>query len=213
MNTEYNGNKSWKEILKGAGFIKQFLIPVIILLLLVYFYSRFLIFIEAREGFRFTDPLLSFFSPFDLTWIIFILLYSSLVWGIFFLIKTPAKLIEALRVYTIMIAFRILAMYLLPLEPPVTMIPLQDPFIEFFGTGQLLTKDLFFSGHTATMFILFLTAKAKRERILFLIVTIVIAALVVIQHVHYTIDVIAAFFFTYCSYSIVKKLEFYSRKV
>lgn len=212
MNTEYNGNKSWKEMLKSAGFIKQLLVSIILLLLLVYFYSRFLIFIEAREGFRFTDPLLSFFSPVDLTWIIFLLLYSSLVWGIFFLIKTPAKLIEALRVYTIMIAFRILAMYLLPLEPPATMIPLQDPFIEFFGTGQLLTKDLFFSGHTATMFILFLTAKAKRERILFLIVTIVIAALVVIQHVHYTIDVIAAFFFTYCSYSIVKKLEFYLRK-
>ncbi len=41
------------------------------------------------------------------------------------------------------------------------MIILNDPLVEFFGTGQTLTKDLFFSGHTATLLILFLVSEKK----------------------------------------------------
>ena len=94
-------------------------------------------------------------------------------------------------------------MYLLPLEPPVKMIILNDPFVEFFGTGQTLTKDLFFSGHTATLFILFLVSEKKIIKTVFLISTIAVAISVLLQHVHYTIDVFAAVFFTYACYKLL----------
>ena len=106
-----------------------------------------------------------------------------------------------------MVAVRILAMYLLPLQPPEKMIILNDPFVEFFGTGQTLTKDLFFSGHTATLLILFLISEKKIIKTIFLISTIVVAIAVLLQHVHYTIDVFAAVFFTYTCYVVLEKLK------
>jgi hypothetical protein len=95
------------------------------------------------------------------------------------------------------------AMYLVALEPPSTMIPLTDPFAEYFTTGSVMTKDLFFSGHTATLFFLFLITEKKLLRFLFLCASIAIAVLVILQHVHYTIDVLAAPFFTYAAYKSI----------
>jgi membrane-associated phospholipid phosphatase len=106
-----------------------------------------------------------------------------------------------------MVAVRIVAMYLLPLEPPTTMIILNDPLVESFGTGQTLTKDLFFSGHTATLFILFLVSERKNIKALFLISTVAVAISVILQHVHYTIDVFAALFFTYACYKVIVKVK------
>jgi len=98
-------------------------------------------------------------------------------------------------------------MYLLPLEPPANMIILNDPLVEFFGTGQALTKDLFFSGHTATLFILFLVSEKKIIKTVFLISTIAVAIAVLLQHVHYSIDVLAAVFFTYACYNFLSYIR------
>ncbi|MFC2136330.1 phosphatase PAP2-related protein, partial [Bacteroidota bacterium] len=69
-----------------------------------------------------------------------------------------------------------------------------------FGTGEIYIKDLFFSGHTSTMFLLFLTAGSKNLRMVFLLLTILVAFCVIIQHVHYSIDVIAAPIGAYIGY-------------
>jgi membrane-associated phospholipid phosphatase len=99
------------------------------------------------------------------------------------------------------------AMYVLPLDPPVNMIILNDPLVEFFGTGQTLTKDLFFSGHTATLLILYLVSEKKIYKIIFLVITILVAIAVLLQHVHYTIDVFAALFFSYACYKLMLKIK------
>ncbi|RPI61892.1 MAG: hypothetical protein EHM44_07830, partial [Ignavibacteriales bacterium] len=109
--------------------------------------------------------------------------------------------------YTLMVAVRILAMYLLPLQPPEKMIILNDPLVEFFGTGQTLTKDLFFSGHTATLLILFLVSEKKIIKTVFLISTVTVAIAVLLQHVHYSIDVLAAVFFTYSCYRFLQTIK------
>jgi membrane-associated phospholipid phosphatase len=115
----------------------------------------------------------------------------------------------AVQLYSLMVAVRIVAMFLLPLNPPTKMIILNDPFVEFFGTGQTLTKDLFFSGHTATLFILFLVSENKIIKTIFLISTIAVAISVIMQHVHYSIDVFAAVFFAYACYKLVEKIKTY----
>jgi membrane-associated phospholipid phosphatase len=79
--------------------------------------------------------------------------------------------------------------------------------VEFFGTGQTLTKDLFFSGHTATLFILFLVSEKKIIKTVFLISTIAVAIAVLLQQVHYSIDVFAAVFFTYACYKLLVKVR------
>ncbi len=98
-----------------------------------------------------------------------------------------------------MVLFRIAAMWATPLEAPPGTIPLLDPLVRLFGPGKLLTKDLFFSGHTSTLFLLALTVPGRGWKALFLVCTAAVGISVLVQHVHYTVDVLAAPFFAYAS--------------
>jgi membrane-associated phospholipid phosphatase len=194
---------NWKEFLKEKRNRFELVITLFLLAVVLTSLANFLNYVEARKGVLLPDPLLNLFNPIDLTWLTFALIYVSLIVAIATLSKNPKRLLFAVQLYTLMVAVRILAMYLLPLQPPEKMIILNDPLVEFFGTGQTLTKDLFFSGHTATLLILFLVSEKKIIKTIFLISTIVVAIAVLLQHVHYTIDVLAAVFFTYACYSFL----------
>ena len=64
-----------------------------------------------------------------------------------------------------------------------------------------LTKDLFFSGHTATTFLLVLyTWNMGRLRWIALAGHVFVVAVVFLAHLHYTIDVIGAWAITTCVY-------------
>ncbi len=104
-----------------------------------------------------------------------------------------------------MVALRIAAMWATPLEAPPGMIPLEDPVVRLFGPGRLLTKDLFFSGHTSTLFLLALTVPGRGWKALFVAATAAVAVGVLVQHVHYAIDVLAAPFFAYASVRLVSR--------
>lgn len=178
----------------------QLLFTIIVLASVLFALTNFLIFVEERQGVTLQDPLLNLFEARDVTWLTFIVIYAGVAFALVLLVRNPQALLLALRTYAIMVIFRMIAMYLLPLDPPSGMIPLVDPFVEYFGTGKTLSKDLFFSGHTATLFILYLTSERKAFRLIFLLLTIAVAACVIIQHVHYSIDVFAAPFFAYAAY-------------
>lgn len=198
---------NWKIFLSDKKNKIELIVSLILLAIVLTGLANFVNYIELRTGVILSDPILNLFNPIDLTWIIFGLIYISLIVAIITLIKNPQRLIFALQLYTLMALVRIAAMFLLPLEPPEKIILLRDPFVEFFGSGQTLTKDLFFSGHTATLFILFLVSEKKIIRTIFLISTIVVALCVLLQHVHYTIDVLAALFFTYACYKILSNFR------
>ncbi len=193
----------WNEFIKSKNLRIEFFITLILLAATLFLLTHFLDYVELRQGIVLPDPVLSLFNPINLTWLTFGLIYSSLILALFLLAKDPDRLMFAIQVYIIFVYVRIAAMYLVPFNPPSHMIQLNDPFVQFFGTGKLLTKDLFFSGHTATLFILFLVTKNKYFKYYFLIATIIVGFAVLLQHVHYSIDVFAAPFFTYICYRIV----------
>ncbi len=193
----------WKEAFAERNFGRKFIISIVFLAAVLFSLTHFLQFVEFREGVQLKDPLLNLFTPLDLTWLTFILIYGALVLAIIYLVEHPYYLLAAIQTYTIMVVFRICAMYLMPLEAPASLIPLVDPFVEFFGGGTTLKNDLFFSGHTATLFILYLTAKNKTIKIIFLWATIFVAIAVILQHVHYTIDVFIAPFVSFVSYKLM----------
>lgn len=198
---------SWKKFLTEKRNKTELIITVLLLAFTLTFLTNFLNFIETRKGVVLSDPILNLYEPINLTWLTFALIYISLIVAIISLLNKPDRLLFALQLYVLMVVVRIAAMYLLPLDPPEKMIMLKDPFVEFFGTGQTLTKDLFFSGHTATLFILFLVSEKKITKTIFLVNTILVAIAVLLQHVHYTIDVFAALFFTYACYRILLKFK------
>ncbi|HVO72451.1 MAG TPA: phosphatase PAP2-related protein, partial [Ignavibacteriaceae bacterium] len=153
------------------------------------------------------DPLLSIFLPVDLTWPIFVLIYGCLILALISFVRNPFLFIYAIQSYSLLIFFRITAMFTAPLNPPSGMIALKDPLVEFFGTGLLLTKDLFFSGHTALLFLFFLVEKSKVLKIIFLASSVIVGICLLLQHVHYSLDVFAAPFFAYAAFRIVLKFK------
>jgi len=93
-----------------------------------------------------------------------------------------------------------------PLNPPDNLLELIDPISNTFYGSKFVTKDLFYSGHTATQFLMFLCLKNKLDKLATLISTFLIGALVLVQHIHYTIDVLAAPLLTYLVFILVKKI-------
>jgi len=85
--------------------------------------------------------------------------------------------------------------------------PVLDPLVQVFGTGEVLTRDLFFSGHTATLALLALLAPGRTSRRFFVVCTLLVAVCVLWQHVHYTVDVLVAPFFAFASRELVFALH------
>ncbi len=169
--------------------------------------ATFLQWVEKRAGVVVPDPVLALFPASDLTWFIFGLIYGALITALAFLVREPDRLLLACQSYSLMVVFRIIAMFLLPLDPPAVTIPLRDPFVQLFGSGSVLMKDLFFSGHTSTLFLLSLTAGTKIRKIVYLLCTIAVAVLIIIHHTHYAVDVYVAPFVAYTSYRIAVLLN------
>lgn len=82
-----------------------------------------------------------------------------------------------------------------------------DPTGVFFrGSAHLyLTKDLFFSGHTATTFLVFLyLLPFRRARWFALALHLVVVASLFFGHIHYTIDVIGAWAITFALFVLAE---------
>jgi membrane-associated phospholipid phosphatase len=191
--------RAWKIFLIRKHNKRELFYTLLLLGALLLSFTRFLNYVELRAGISFRDPLLNLFTPIDFTWIIFSLIYIGLIIAIYFFIKDPHLFVTALQSYLVLVLFRTVAMYLLPLNPPADMIPLNDPFVQIFGNGEILTKDLFFSGHTATLFLFFMVANKKILKVTFLSFAVIVGISVLLQHVHYSIDVFTAPFFSYTS--------------
>lgn len=142
-------------------------------------------------------------EPRDHSVFIFALTYLSIVYAISANIRTPVLFLRLLTAYIFMQLFRCLVLLAVPLDPPADIVPLNDPLLEHsFYAGRLNLKDLFFSGHVATICIVALFTRNKWLKITFWLAAFLAAALLVQQRVHYIADVLAAPLFAWIAYRI-----------
>jgi len=193
--------ESWKKVWENNVFRLYISIILTMFFVLIFIYGRFLDFIEERPGSVLADPILTLFAPLEVTWFTFGIIYISVILTLFRLSWQPSQLLITIQAYIFIAMARMASMYMIPLDPPPLLIPLEDPFVQSVSTG-VLTRDLFFSGHTSTMFLLFLSCTGRKMKVFFLIGTILVGLLVLIQHVHYSIDVVAAPFYAYSCYKL-----------
>jgi PAP2 superfamily C-terminal len=171
-------------------------------------FFHFLTFNEMRMGFHFKDPILQLFSPVSVSEYIFFATYLLSVYGLITAFRTPAVFVLLLQAYILMTCMRMLCLYLLPLEPPDLIIPLRDSILQSsFYSGRENLKDLFFSGHTATVFLFVFCFPQKELKLLFAIGGTVVAVLLLLQHVHYSIDVLVAPIISYLAVVIQQKIN------
>lgn len=168
----------------------------------------FLTFNENRIGYVFDDPVLNLFEPVAISELTFFVTYFFAIYGIIISFREPALFVSLLQAYTIMTLLRMFCLYVFPLEAPISIIPLKDTFLQStFYSGRENLKDLFFSGHTATIFLFAFAFRKRGTKWLFFIGAFAVGVLVVLQHVHFSIDVAAAPIFAFLAIRIQKKMR------
>ena len=161
---------------------------------------------ELRTGTQLNDFVLALLPPTDFSEITFTLTYIALILFVITSIREPQRFILYMQAYTVLLILRMTTIYLVPLEPPTGLIILKDPVSNFFmkssSESGYIVKDLFFSGHISAIFLFFLSSVNKYIKIIFLSIGAVVASLILMQHVHYTIDIVAAPFFSLFAYKV-----------
>lgn len=172
-------------------------------------------YIEARKGIRLNDVLLQIFPAQDFSLPIFILLYSSLLLLILTHLHKPKVIMRLIEMHFLVAVVRQICILLVALEPPLGIIVLRDVFLEntFYPHHTPLTKDLFFSGHVASIWIYFLCAQHRYLKFTFFLATLAMAFMILCMRVHYTYDVLGAFFFTTLIYFSPTRVRPYFNKV
>jgi hypothetical protein len=114
--------------------------------------------------------------------------------------KTAPFLIKTVSFFIIIRAFFVSMTHI---GPYPTKLELSSGLLDFITSGN----DLFFSGHTGLpLLIALIFWDHLYIRILFLSSSVIFGVIVLLSHLHYTIDVFAAFFITYSIYHLSTKL-------
>jgi len=184
-----------------------FISLLFLFIVLISFYF-FLEYNENRKASSFRDPILSLYAPVDVSLFIFVSTYFFGLIGLALSFKKTALFLQLLQSFCIMMLLRMICMYFFPLEPPETIIPLNDILLESsFYAGRPNLKDLFFSGHTATIFLFVFIYESRGLKLFFLFGSVLVASGILMQHVHYSIDVIVAPFASYVSVQLQKYID------
>lgn len=201
--------KSWKEGFQTIDFSVKIILTLGILIIGATQFPSYLNHIQKRPGAALEDLVLNALPSIDVSVPIFTVLYSILIFSLIQSLKKAEVFLLYAITYVCVTIFRMVTITLVPLDAPVGLINLADPFAEaaVYGTASPVTKDLFFSGHTATMVLIWIIVEGRIAKILAGITCILIAFFLLLQHVHYTADVIAAFAFTVASYELAKLIK------
>lgn len=159
----------------------------------LFIFNRVLVYVQNDPGIPFNDPVFGFYQAKDLSLPIFFLTYGSLVTFLVVNRKQPHHYVLCLQAYGWMVMLRSISVYLLPLSEPPGALPLNDPVLNtFFYPGGYSPRDLFFSGHTGTIMLFAYLTDSKTIKILLFSIALFTGFLLVLQKVHYSIDVLAA---------------------
>lgn len=200
------GNIAWLAAWQSTVFRRKFIIILICTLALLATFPYFFHTIEQHSGPVLEDWVLSSLTPRDVSLFIFGIIWAAALLLLVRIRRSPVIFMLFAFGYVIISLSRMLSINLFPLNPPVGLIPMIDPITNAFYGDVYITKDLFYSGHTSTLFLIFLCLRRRWDRIFAFIGTLLVGGLLLVQHVHYTIDVLGAFAFTYPLYRLGKWL-------
>lgn len=193
LKTKYN------YCLKNKNFIISFFSSLFFLFisLIINFYAG--TYATERASNSVTDLILSNIRVFDVDGFF---IYGSLIlvlFIIFICIVKPEKAPFTVKSIALFVIIRSVFITLTHLGPFPSQIIINSDLLSKLSFGA----DLFFSGHTGLPFLLALIFwNNKWIRYTFLFLSLMFAIVVLLAHLHYSIDVLSAFFITYTIYQI-----------
>ena len=190
--------ESWKLALKDRSFTWKLLLTPGLFFIYSAVTQHLGNYVESRKGVQLDDNLLQLFPSIDFSVPIFVLLYSSLTLILVTHLNKPKVILRVIEMHFAVAVVRQLCILLVALDPPNGIIVLRDLFLEntVYPRHSPLTKDLFFSGHVASVWLYCLCAQQKYIKYYLGMATIAMSFMILCMRVHYTYDVYGAFIFT-----------------
>ncbi|RWY57120.1 phosphatase PAP2-related protein [Mucilaginibacter gilvus] len=148
--------------------------------------------IEKRNGIVLNDWVLDCLPAYNVSLLIFALIWGMAILTVYRALYNPNIYIKYVWTLFFVNLTRMMTIMAFALDPPHGMVHLIDPITGIFYGNAVITKDLFYSGHTSTMVLIFLCLQNRTDKIISFIAIIAVMVLLLIQHIHYTIDVLAA---------------------
>lgn len=146
-----------------------------------------------------TDIILSNIPVYDVDGVF---IYGPFVlWAfvVFLSLIKPQRIPFILKSVALFILIRSVFITLTHIGPFPNSLPVNSSLMKHFSSGG----DLFFSAHTGLPFLLALLFQKNRQlMILFSAAAVFFGIIVLMAHLHYSIDVLAAFFITYAIYDL-----------
>ena len=193
-----------------SGFLASFAFSILLLAvaLVVNFYAG--IYATEKASNSVTDIILSNIRVYDVDEIF---VYGSIILWIFvslLLILDLKKIPFTVKSISLLVLIRSVFISLTHIGPFPTQIVIDSNILNKFS----FAGDLFFSAHVGLPFLLALVFwDDLRLRLIFIASAIIFAAVVLLAHLHYSIDVLAAFFITFTIYRIAEMIFAKDRKL
>ncbi len=208
----YALGEKYKLCIKNKRFVYNFILSLIFLFIGIVATFYAIIYATDRASNPVSDIILSNIPVFDVDGIF---LYGPVVFwviiGIYLVFYEPRKIPFTLKSIALFTLIRAVSITLTHIGPFPTGVKIDlNSIIGVFTTGS----DLFFSSHTGLPFLMALVFwHNKTLRIFCIASSIFFGMIVLMAHVHYSIDVFAAFFITYTIFKISEKIFKYDRHV
>ncbi len=198
--------QEWGTAWQSPRFRRRIIIALICAVSIASFFPIFFQTIEKRNGVVLNDWLLNVLPAHDVSLPLMLVVWSMTALILYRCVQSPDILMIFLWSYIAVSLVRILTISLVPLDAPVNLIGLADPLSNAFYGAKFVTKDLFFSGHTSTIFLMALCLHNRTEKIIGYIASAIVGFLLLVQHVHYSMDVFVAPFVTWVVYRVTKRV-------
>ncbi|MFA6917502.1 MAG: phosphatase PAP2-related protein [Candidatus Gracilibacteria bacterium] len=195
----------WKILLKDKAYVWSLIVGVLVLCLAVFTDRYASLYHDQHVYSSVGDLILNNIPTYNLEFLFFQGIYAIILMIAFYSVFFEPEMVPfGLKTFGLLIIVRAGFIILTYLGPPQGF---------YFGDGVIgadsplkglfFTNDLFFSGHTALPFLAYLLFKKNWWfRVIMLIGAFGMGIVVLLMHIHYSIDVFSAFFITYGIYAL-----------
>jgi hypothetical protein len=190
--------QNWLYAWQNKAFRQNLIVGLILLTAATILTSFFFNYIEAsKHGVVLNDWVLQKLPAIDVSALIVTLMGSAILLFSIRGIADPNIFITFLFALVLQLVTRMITISITEFLPPRGLIVLRDPMGSLLYQSRFITRDLFYSGHTAIICLLYLCSIKKLHKYYLLFAAIIVPCLLLIQHVHYTIDVVFAPLFAF----------------
>ena len=204
QSIELNWTAAWQD----SRFRWQLILAIAVFAIFPWKADDYFQWIQQRDGIVMKDVILANIPAKNVSTPIFAIIYLSVIYLIVRIIRQPKQFLWFAWAFNLETIMRFASIYWVALNPPEGLVDLHDPIAELFiyGENLAITKDLFFSGHTATMVFVCYFLPLAKERKIAIALTSILAILLMVQHVHYSLDILAAPIATWVAIQLARRL-------